>query len=148
MLKIIQASTGTGMNAGGAGGDSTAGIIGSVVSGMATASHSGGMAGFGVPRQIHEAYFHNAPRMHSGGMVGIDQNEVPAILQRGEEVLAKNDARNAMNGGKTSSPQHIQVVNAIDHESVVRQGLQAPSNTKVVLNMIRANRNSIKAALG
>jgi hypothetical protein len=146
ILKAIQAAEGV---AGSGVGGSVGGIGGTVsgLVGLATASHTGGMAGAGVPRQIHAAYFSNAPRLHAGGLPGLSPNEVPAILQRGEEVLARNDARNAMNGGKTSTMQHIQVVNAIDHESVVRQGLQAPSNTKVVLNMIRANRQSIKAAL-
>jgi hypothetical protein len=145
ILNALEGTAGTGaVSAGNTG--SWGGIISAGVAAL-TASHMGGMAGAGVPRQIHAAYFNNAPRMHSGGMAGLGPNEIPAILQRGEEVLARNDARNAMNGGKTSTPQHIQVVNAIDHESVVRQGLQAPSNTKVVLNMIRANRQSIKSAL-
>ena len=110
------------------------------------ALHMGGMAGSGIPRQAMASWFENAPRYHTGGVVGLQQNEVPAILQRGEEVLAKQDSRNRANGGG-SSPQHIQVVNAVDHESVVRQGLQAPSNTKVILNLIRANRTGVKAAL-
>jgi hypothetical protein len=35
----------------------------------------------------------------------------------------------------------------MDHESIVREGLNAPSNTKVILNMIRANRGAVKQAL-
>jgi hypothetical protein len=77
---------------------------------------------------------------------GLDQNEVPAILERGEEILARNNPRNAMNGGGQTT-QHIQVVNAIDHESIVRHGLAAPANTKIILNMMRQNKLAIKAAL-
>jgi len=123
---------------------STAGTVAEDVAGL---FHSGGMAGYAGPsRKVMASWFENAPRYHTGGVVGLNPNEVPAILQRGEEVLSKADQRNRANGGG-SSPQHIQVVNAIDHESVVRQGLQSPSNTKVILNLIRANRTSVKAAL-
>jgi hypothetical protein len=139
ILKALQA---TESGAGGIGGG-ISGFVGM----MAGAQHSGGMAGTGVPRRVMRGWFDNAPRYHAGGMVGIAQNEVPAILQRGEEVLARNDARNAANGGKQSTPQHIQVINGIDHESIVAAGLNAPSNTKTILNMIRANRGAVKQAL-
>jgi Tape measure protein len=134
--QILKALQGTGIGSG------ISGLVGA-----ATVSHMGGMAGAGVPRRVMSQWFENAPRYHSGGVAGLDQNEVPAILQRGEEVLSKNDARNAANGGKQSTPQHIQVVNAMDHESIVREGLNAPSNTKVILNMIRANRGAVRQAL-
>ncbi len=139
ILKALQALEGS-SGTGGAGG---------IISGLVKAgvSHSGGMAGAGLPRLAMHEWFNNAPRYHGGGVVGLDQNEIPAILQRGEEVLSRNDARNAMNGGKQSTPQHIAVYNGFDHESMVRQGLSAPSNQKVILNMIRANKNSVKAAL-
>jgi hypothetical protein len=109
--------------------------------------HAGGMAGSGTPRLAMDGWFRNAPRYHQGAVAGLQPDEIPAILQHGEEVLAKNDARNAMNGGKQSNPQHIQVINGIDHESIVRQGLAAPSNTKVILNMMRANKGAIRTAL-
>jgi hypothetical protein len=142
ILKLLQATEGA-SGTGGIGGG-----ISSAVGWLAGAHHSGGMAGTGVPRNVMREWFDNAPRYHAGGMVGLSQNEIPAILQRGEEVLARNDARNAANGGKQSTPQHIQVVNAVDHESIVRMGLAAPSNTKVILNLIRANKGAVKTALG
>jgi len=141
ILKALGGAGGAGGGGAGIGGAISAGI------GWLGSLHSGGMAGTGMPRYGMDSWFVNAPRYHDGVVVGLKPDEVPSILQRGEEVLAKNDARNAMNGGKSSSPQHIQVINGIDHESIVRQGLAAPSNTKVILNMMRANKGAIKTAL-
>jgi hypothetical protein len=70
-------------------------------------------------------WFDNAPRYHAGGMVGLTPNEIPAILQRGEEVLARSNARNAANGGNQSSSQHIQVISGL----------------------IRANKGAVRTAL-
>lgn len=59
--------------------------------------HTGGIAGDPVAgRYVHPAYFENAPRYHTGGLAG---DEVPAILQRGEEVLRRDDPRHRKNGG-------------------------------------------------
>ena len=41
----------------------------------------------------------NATRYHSGGIAGLRPNEVPTILERGEEVITKSDVRHRMNGG-------------------------------------------------
>ena len=38
-------------------------------------------------------------RYHSGGISGLRPDEVPAVLQRGEEVLTANDPRHRDNGG-------------------------------------------------
>lgn len=132
--------------------------VGEGVSGFVTGimnagvAHGGGLVGqtsVGVRRPVVAEWFRNAPRYHSGGLPGLKSGEVPAILQTGEEVLARTDARNAANGGRgNATPQHIQVINAIDHASVVRAGLAAPSNQKVILNIMRANRGAVKQALG
>jgi tape measure domain-containing protein len=109
--------------------------------------HSGGVVGRGgVPRRaVDPSLFVKARRYHTGGMVGLGANEVPAILQRGEEVLTRNDPRHAANGGGGSAP--IKVINTIDSASVVREGLASKSGERVVLNIIQANRNAIKQAL-
>jgi hypothetical protein len=65
--------------------------------------HEGGIVGAGgTARLAPPHWFANAVRMHSGGFVGLNPSEVPAILQRGEEVLSKSDPRNALNGGGSS----------------------------------------------
>jgi hypothetical protein len=44
--------------------------------------------------------FTGAPRLHDGGVLGLRSNEVPAILERGEEVLTRDDPRHRMNAGE------------------------------------------------
>ena len=63
--------------------------------------HAGGIAGRpgGDRRPVNPAVFAFAPRYHSGGIAGLKANEVPAILQAGEEVLTANDPRHSRNGG-------------------------------------------------
>jgi tape measure domain-containing protein len=74
--------------------------------------HSGGIVGASgsVPKIVSPSLFSGAPRMHSGGMVGmvpeLNDNEVPAILQKGERVLSVAD-RNRAWGGNTSVNVHI-----------------------------------------
>lgn len=53
--------------------------------------HDGGVASIGgEPRWVHAAYFDNAPRFHSG----LGNDEVAAILQRGERVLTIAQTQN------------------------------------------------------
>lgn len=53
--------------------------------------HSGGIAGMGGRiRQVSPLLFGAAPRYHNGGIAGLAPNEVPAILERGEEVLTRS----------------------------------------------------------
>jgi hypothetical protein len=62
--------------------------------------HQGGIAGAPGPgRRIPALAFAGAPRLHDGGMLGLRSNEVPAILQRGEEVLTRGDPRHRANQG-------------------------------------------------
>lgn len=73
-------------------GSQQLGVVGAA-GGMAvpTFMHGGGIAGIDGTRRgyVHPAYFENAPRYHGGGMAGLAPDEVPAILQRGERVLAR-----------------------------------------------------------
>lgn len=53
--------------------------------------HSGGIVGQSRPtKSVNPAVFAGAPRYHSGGMAGLAPGEVPAILQRGEMVIPRN----------------------------------------------------------
>jgi hypothetical protein len=108
--------------------------------------HSGGLVGSGGGRtgMFPSSTFRSAMRYHSGGTVGLQPDEMPIIAQKGERIMSRAQVA-AM--GQSQGPQHIQVINGIDHEDIVRQGLGAPSNTKVILNMIRANKASVNQAL-
>lgn len=71
----------------------------------AAVSHAGGMVGIsGHTRAVPAAVFAGAPRMHGGGTVGaagswagLQPDEVPTILQRGERVLSRAEV--ARGGG-------------------------------------------------
>jgi lambda family phage tail tape measure protein len=65
--------------------------IGSILAGI---FHDGGTAGGVSPmRTVSALAFAGAPRLHGGGMIGLGPDEVPAILQRGERVLNRREAR-------------------------------------------------------
>jgi hypothetical protein len=72
---------------------------GLVVGGGVTSQvfHSGGVVGApGAPTKVVDsAAFVFAPRLHRGGMV-LGHDEMPAILQRGERVLAKGEQAGAL----------------------------------------------------
>lgn len=74
-------------------------IVKSLFSAATTSSyHTGGdnLTGReGKQMAIKPSIFTNAPRFHSG----LKSDEFPAILQTGEDVIARNDPRNSRNGG-------------------------------------------------
>lgn len=98
--------------------------------------HAGGMAGTGPRRKLPAMMFAAAPRYHAGGMAGLKPGELPAVLQRGEEVLAKNDPRNAANGGGDS--RGVRIVNAMDPRFVPDQ-MDSAAGEEVILNVIGRN---------
>ncbi len=63
---------------------------------LASSFHSGGVVGSGgATRAASPLSFAFAPRMHAGGAFGLRDDEVPAILQRGEVVLSRDQVRGA-----------------------------------------------------
>ncbi|MDO8706020.1 MAG: phage tail length tape measure family protein [Sulfuricaulis sp.] len=65
-------------------------------SALASAFHSGGVVGSGgATREVSPFAFIGAPRLHAGGAFGLRDDEVPAILQRGEVVLSRDQVRGA-----------------------------------------------------
>ncbi len=76
--------------------------------------HTGGIVGQTYnPMRAHPSVFAHAMRYHSGGIAGLQPNEVPAILQRGEEVLRGDDPRHRNNasggGGSTNVEINVNV---------------------------------------
>lgn len=127
--------------------------------GGVAAKHNGGMVGSkttgGQQRKnsVSPSLFVGAPRFHDGGLPGLKSDEVPIIAQKGEQILSKDDPNNIMNQGSGSSsgssnPQDIRIINAIDSASVVAVGLNAPENSKMILNYIKANKQAVKQVLG
>lgn len=105
-----------------------AGISGGI---KAAVMHGGGIAGQpGPSRMVDPGVFAGAQRMHSGGIAGLRADEVPAILQAGEPVLAKGTAL----GGTTQHNVTINyTVQALDSRDVAR-GLQ--ENGRVIVGIM------------
>lgn len=123
------------------------GFWGQVFAGFAgTQMHDGGIVGQGgTARAVSPAWFNNAVRYHSGGIAGLKPNEVPAVLEKGEEVLTAGDPRHSMNGGGGSN---VKIINAIDSGSVVSEGMSTAEGERAFINFIRANKATVKQMLG
>lgn len=95
---------------------------------LASIFHTGGIVGSGqvTGRAVNPAVFAFAPRYHSGGVAGLRPNEVPSILQAGEEVLTADDPRHAKNfrGGGIYLTSHFEF-NGLYSESEKAAAAQA-----------------------
>lgn len=83
--------------------------------------------------------------MHSGGVAGLRSDEVPTILQRGEEVLTRKDPRHRSNdmgsqGQSAAQPSqtNVKIVNVID-PSVVHDYMSSSQGERVILNVLQKN---------
>jgi len=116
-------------------------------------SHSGGIIGaLGAGLKVSPASFAGAMRYHSGGIAGLRPNEVPTILERNEEVLTTSDPRHAFNMGKGGGSGgarggSIKIVNALNSEDLVSEGLSSRRGEQAVLNVIRSNSSVVKGVL-
>lgn len=131
----------------GGGGGFWGGVIGAVGAGV---QHTGGVAGAAGnrTRTVSPAWFTNAVRYHNGGIAGLKPNEVPTILEAGEEVLTERDPRHVNNGGGAAPTMDVKVVNAIDAGSFISAGVEDTAGQKAILNFIRANSGAVRGALG
>lgn len=128
----------------GGGRGAAAASVGSVAA--ASVRHTGGLAEQGIKRKINPFVFAGATRYHTGGIAGLAPNEVPAILQRGEEVLTKQDPRhrnNAYNGGGNQA-QSITLINSYDPVDVLTKALASSDGQKVLVKAIGKHRTELK----
>lgn len=141
---------------GGVSGGGGAKVTGSTSAFAGVKAHSGGVIGdastyngdTGVVR-VSPGWFQNAMRYHSGGIAGLKPDEVPAILQRGEEVITRADARHRDNGGiNGGQAPNIRIVNTLDPGEFVSKGLGTRNGEQAILNYIRDNSAAVKQALG
>lgn len=155
---IIQQQILNAISSMGWGGVSSAATAAGGVSSAAGAAvmHSGGVVGSASQNRSREAsasWFTNAPRFHTGGLPGLKPDEVPTILQKGEQVLAKDDPNNILNGGPaqgagTAASPNVKIVNTFDSSEVVSQGLSTKTGEQAIMNIVRANRSTIKNLIG
>lgn len=119
--------------------------------GVVAGNHNGGVVGRtrSFSRKVDPAIFAGAQRYHDGGLPGIRADEVPTILQKGEEVLRKSDPRNVMNGGTsgggTSDPGQRFVL--VDDRSKVAEAMQSAEGEKVTMIHLRRNVSTLKQLL-
>ena len=144
ILNALQGAFGGASMTGGLGG-----AMASVMTGITAAKrHNGGLAEQGVGRSYSPLVFANAPRYHTGGIVGLQPNEVPAILQRGEEVLTKQDPRHRNNGGasgSSGSEQPITVVNSFDPIDALGKALASTKGRKVLIKASSKERKAFRS---
>jgi hypothetical protein len=91
-------------------------------------AHSGGKVGeIATRRSVPTSNFINAPRFHNG----LRQNEVPAILERGEEVIPKDQVGRQRRMGDTNITFNVSTPNAdsfkLSQRQLSRQARQAVS---------------------
>lgn len=99
--------------------------------------HTGGIVGQGgALRMVNPLVFAAAPRLHSGGTLGLKSDEVPAILQRGEEVLTRGDPRHARNTG--GATVNMTVVTQ-DANSFRRSEGQITADMRLAMDRARRN---------
>ena len=109
-------------------------------------NHTGGLAGSPSPRRtVDPSMFLAAPRYHVGGIAGLRPGEIPAILERGEEVLTRNDPRHVANGGGGGG-NAVRVVNVID-PNLVQDYMSSSSGEQTILNVMQRNAGTIKQIL-
>lgn len=138
---IANMGGGTGNAAKAAGGTATA-----------AAKHNGGVIGSYTTggmqmRAVNPSWFANAERFHSGGMPGLKSDEVPTILQKGEQVLSKNDPNNILNqqsgGGSGVSPQNMRFV-FVDDRAKVPEAMNSADGEQTILQILRRNAPSVR----
>lgn len=137
----------------GGGIGAAAGALGGVA-----AKHNGGVIGDSTSsggtqqRGMNPSWFVNARRYHEGGLPGLKSDEVPAILQKGEQVLAADDPNNIMNtnasSARTTSPAINQRLVLVDDRSKIPEAMNAPEGEEVIMRVIHRNIPTLRAALG
>lgn len=127
------------------------GYGGAIMSAFGT-RHQGGIAGgpsgSNPTRTVSPLVFAGAPRLHDGGIAGLKPNEIPTILERGEEVVTADSPRHVNNyeGGGGASP--VTVINQFESTAVVGDALARPEGRRTLLAFVNNNRQAFKAAMG
>lgn len=110
--------------------------------------HTGGVVGRGKAggKRVNPLVFNGAVRYHSGGIAGLAPNEVPAVLQKGEEVITKNDPRHRDNANSSSSNQQQQltVINTFDPVEAMNLALASSSGRKVLIKAMGREQRAVK----
>lgn len=154
ILKAVDSVTGGFISAifaiqSGGGGGGGGGLFGGLFGILGGIFHEGGIAGSAVySRSVPAAIFAGAPRYHGGGIAGLAPDEVPAILQQGEEIIKRNDPRHRFNGGGQSAPPPTVRQVLTFSEDELAGAMAGTAGEKVVITHIRRNAATLKQVLG
>lgn len=122
--------------------------------GGVAAKHNGGIIGSKTTSgqqskgSVSPALFAGAPRFHDGGLPGLKSDEVPTILQKGEQVLSKNDPNNILNrvgsgGQQAQTPQGMRFV-LVDDRSKIPEAMNTPEGEVAIMQILRRNVPTLK----
>lgn len=105
--------------------------------------HAGGVVGRpgGRQRAMSASWFDGAPKFHQGGLPGLSSNEVPAILEKGEQVLSRNDPNNILNTANKATTEQNRSTRTvlIDDRSRVAEAMAGADGEKVTVEHLRKN---------
>ena len=112
--------------------------------------HSGGVVGSSVghKRRVDPSYFAGAPRFHSGGLPGLRSDEVPAILQKGEQVLSRDDPNNVLNGGGGGGGGGSTRFVLVDDRAKVAEAMTSAEGERVIVETLRRNIPTLRQYMG
>ena len=82
-------------------------------------------------------------RYHTGGISGLRPDEVPAVLQRGEEVLTANDPRHRDNGGAGGVVVNVNFPNARNTDEARQAGSEIAAKAAAA-----AQRGMVRKGIG
>lgn len=100
---------------------------------------------------VPASWFAGARRYHSGGFPGLKADEVPAILQKGEQVLSKDDPDNALNNigkGSTSASGMSARFVLVDDRAKIPEAMNSPEGEQVFTEYLRRNALTVKRIIG
>ena len=144
ILRYLQSFSGAGGIMGSIGS-----AAGSLVSGQ---NHTGGVAGGGGghKRALPAAAFATAPRYHTGGIAGsapnsgLRPNEVPSVLQKGEEVLTRDDPRHILNGGGNKGPSSLRIIAVDDQRAALAEAMKTPEGQQALIVGLKGQIGTVK----
>lgn len=120
----------------------------------APVKHAGGIVGGASNRNrsVSDGIFAGAQRYHTGGLPGIKADEIPIIAQKGEEILAKNDPRNILNGGgrqagNNTTPQNMRMV-LVDDRSRIPEAMASREGEQVMMVNINRQAQTVRQMVG
>lgn len=112
--------------------------------------HTGGIVGGGktAGKKVNPLVFNGAVRYHSGGIAGLAPNEVPAVLQKGEEVLTKNDPRHRNNQSGNGGSEPLTIINTFDPMDTLQKALASSKGRKILVQAVGREQKVIKRIAG